>query len=151
MFNPVFEILVFPTTAEPTFFEVISEDAIQDQYLAWRDASFGALMTTLGSSHSEVELEAVRRLILERDWGVKYSNFYEEAYAYVVDGNEVWTRLFKSELRDEVYQMVGLQETALAAHFNDLIDQLADATGAANERLDRAYPARSAGRFAKAS
>lgn len=155
MFNPAFETLVFPITlvaaTEPAFFEVISEDAIQDQYLAWRDASYGALMTTLGSSHSEVEIEAARRLILDRDWAVKYSNFYEEAYAYVETNGATWTRLFKSDLRDEVRQMVGLQETALAAHFASLIDQLAEVTESAHEREDRAYTSRSAGRFAKAS
>ncbi|KAB2864135.1 MAG: hypothetical protein K8L91_31875 [Anaerolineae bacterium] len=150
MFNPCNETITLLNPIEVVF-EVISEDGIQDQYLAWFDRPFGFLTAVLGSSHSEVEIEAARRLILDKDWQVKYSQFYTEAYAYVQDGKEAWIRLFKSDLRSESLQMVGLQETALASLFTGLIDQLADATAEANEREDRAYPARSAGRFAKAS
>ena len=148
MFDPTLEILVFPTTVEPTFFEVISEDAIQDQYLAWRDASYGSLMMTLGGNRSEVEIEAARRLLLGKDWEVKYSEFYEDAYAYVTKDGQAWTPLFKSDLRCETRQMIGLQEAALVNLLTTLIDQVDEAIDLAK---DRAYPARSAGRFAKVS
>ncbi len=155
MFDPTYEILVFPTTpvaaTEPTFFKVISEDAIQDQYLAWRDASYGSLMMTLGGSRSEVEREAARRLLHSKDWEVKYSEFYEEAYAYVLDGGETWTRLFKEDLRNERLAMVGAGERELEDLFTDLMDRVDEARDEAHEREDRAYTPRSAGRFAKAS
>lgn len=150
MFNPCNETITLPAPIEVVF-EVISEDAVHDQYLAWRDQSYGFIMNVLGSSHSEVEIEAARLLILDKDWEVKYSDFYEEAYAYVIERGATWTRLFKSDLRNEARQMVGLQETALASLFNGLMDQLAEATAEANEREDRAYSPRSAGRYAKAS
>lgn len=150
MFDPTLETPAVPAPIE-TVFEVISEDAIQDQYLAWRKESYGFLMNILGSSHSEVELEAARLLTLDKDWQVKYSDFYEEAYAYVIERGETWTRLFKSDLRNEARQMVGLQETALANHFTGLMDQLDEATDDAHEREDRAFSPRSAGRYAKAS
>ncbi|GIK65982.1 MAG: hypothetical protein BroJett018_37760 [Chloroflexota bacterium] len=151
MFNPCNETIALPDPILPIVFEVISEDAVHDQYLAWRNESYGFVMNVLGSSHSEVEIEAARLLILDKEWQVKYSDFYEEAYAYVIERGDTWTRLFKSDLRSETRQMVGLQETALASLFTGLMDQLADATAEACEREDRAYPARSAGRFAKAS
>ncbi len=150
MFDPTLETPAVSTPIEVVF-EVTSEDAIQDQYLAWRKESYGFLMNMLGSSHSEVELEAARLLILDKDWQVKYSDFYEEAYAYVLERGETWTRLFKNDLRSEARQMVGLQETALANHFTGLMDQLAEVTEAAHEREDRAFSPRSAGRYAKAS
>ncbi|MBI5929056.1 MAG: hypothetical protein HY862_07095 [Chloroflexi bacterium] len=150
MYDPTLEIFVLQTSIETTF-EVISEDAIQDQYLAWRDQSYGFLLNMLGSCHSEVEISAARRLLLDQDWQVKYSEFYEDAYAYVAKDGQTWTRLFKSDLRSEARQMIGLQEPELVKLFNGLIDQLDEAIDMANERDDRAYPARSAGRFAKVS
>ncbi|MCQ3932352.1 MAG: hypothetical protein DPW16_18025 [Chloroflexi bacterium] len=150
MFDPTLETPVVPAPID-TVFEVISEDAIQDQYLAWRNQPFGFLMNMLGSSHSEVEIEAARLLILEKDWQVKYSDFYEEAYAYVQDRKGTWTRLFKEDLRSEIWGLIGHDEPAVTNLFKSLIDQLDEATAGAYEREDRAYPARSAGRFTKAS
>lgn len=150
MYSPTLETPVVPAPIE-TVFEVISEDGIQDQYLAWRKESFGFLMTIIGSSHSEVEIEAARRLILDKDWQVKYSEFFEDAYAYVRASDGTWTRLFKDDLRTERWTMVGKGEEALAKLFAGLMDDIDEARDAACEREDRAYPARSAGCFAQAS
>lgn len=127
------------------------ESAFEDQYLAWRDQPFGFLSYVVTSNHSTVEIEAARQLILDKDWQVKYSDFYQEAYAYVQDSKGTWIRLFKEDLRNELFSLIAHDEPALTALFNGLLDQLAEATDEATEREDRAYPARSAGRFAKAS
>lgn len=149
MFNPAFETLA-PITLTPAV-ESNLDSAFEDQYLAWRKESFGFLSTVVASTHSEVELEAARQLILDKDWEVQYSDFYQEAYAQVRDGKGVWTRLFKSDLRSEVYCLIGRDEPALTNLFNGLIDQIDEVTDVVNEREDRAYAPRSAGRFAKAS
>ena len=154
MFNPCNETIALPDPILPILpivFEVISEDAVHDQYLAWRNQSYGFIMNVLGSSHSEVENEAARLLILDKDWEVKYSDFYEEAYAYVIERGATWTRLFKSDLRNECLQLRQVEETQVLALMVSLIDRITDATAEANEREDRAFPARSAGRYAKAS
>ncbi|KAB2856614.1 MAG: hypothetical protein F9K46_14005 [Anaerolineae bacterium] len=149
MFDPTLETPAVPAPIAYVF-EVNIEDAIQDQYLAWRDQSYGFLMNVLGGSRrSEVEISAARQLLLDRDWQVKYSEFFEDAYAYVHECGGTWTRLFKEDLRQERWAMVGVGEPQLEALFTDLMDRIDEARDAACEREDRAYPARSAGRFAR--
>lgn len=150
MYDPTLDILVLPAESTELLFEVNLEDAIQDQYLAWRDQSYGFLMNIVsGSRRSEVETTAARRLLLDRDWQVKYSDFFEDAYAYVQECGGTWTRLFKEDLRNERLSLIRFEEPQLDALFTGLMDSIDEARDAAAEREDRACPARSAGRFAK--
>ncbi|MBI5928381.1 MAG: hypothetical protein HY862_03680 [Chloroflexi bacterium] len=124
MYDPTLDILVFPTTPKATF-ELISEDAIEDQYLAWRDQSYGFLMTQLLTSDSETETTTARQLLLDKPYQIKYSRVLGEAYAYVeTEDGQCWTRLFKHDLRNERQAMLNAGELSLAHRFAGLIDLL---------------------------